>query len=235
MTTVYDGVWADDPVATGLAAASGCPVQPLPPSGEALLASRQSETHLVVLSLPATAYGEPAPWRDALATLERTWFSVLLAGLKDGTLDSLTLHGLGPERGHACKRGLMVAAGIAAFLGFLVAMVPASQLARRLPANIVLERPSGTIWSGQARSLAFQGRPLGEVIDEFNRYSRVPVEIDDATLRALRVSGSFDAYDIETFLGFLESLDGVALQRTATSVRVIRISPPEGAAPPPAR
>ena len=59
------------------------------------------------------------------------------------------------------KRGLMVAAGIAAFLGFLVAMVPASQLARRLPANIVLERPSGTIWSGQARSLAFQGRPLG--------------------------------------------------------------------------
>ena len=85
------------------------------------------------------------------------------------------------------------------------------------------------------RKITFQGRPLGEVIDEFNRYSRVPVEIDDATLRALRVSGSFDADDLETFLGFLESLDGVALQRTATSVRVIRISPPEGAAPPPAR
>jgi transmembrane sensor len=82
------------------------------------------------------------------------------------------------------------------------------------------------------RKITFQGRPLGEVVEEFNRYSRVPVEIDDPTLRALRVSGSFDTNDRETFLGFLESLDGVALQKTATSVRVIRVSPPPGAAPP---
>jgi transmembrane sensor len=75
------------------------------------------------------------------------------------------------------------------------------------------------------RKITFQGRPLGEVVDEFNRYARVPVEIDDPTLRALRVSGSFDAYDMDTFLAFLESLDGVALQRTAASVRVIRVSP----------
>jgi general secretion pathway protein N len=61
------------------------------------------------------------------------------------------------------KRGLFVAAGLAAFLGFLVAMVPASQLARRLPAGIALDGPSGTLWSGQARSLAVQGRPLGAV------------------------------------------------------------------------
>lgn len=59
------------------------------------------------------------------------------------------------------KRGLYVAAGIAAFLGFMVAMVPASQLARRLPANLVLEGVSGTIWSGQARALAVQGRSFG--------------------------------------------------------------------------
>ena len=85
------------------------------------------------------------------------------------------------------------------------------------------------------RKIVFQGRPLGEVVEEFNRYTQVPVEIDDPTLRMLRVSGSFDAYDTETFLGFLESLDGVALQKTATSIRVIRVSPPQGAAPPAAR
>ncbi len=59
------------------------------------------------------------------------------------------------------KRGVLVAAGLAAFLVFLVAMVPASQLARRLPAGIVADGPSGTIWSGRARGLAVAGRPLG--------------------------------------------------------------------------
>jgi hypothetical protein len=100
LAAAYDGVWADHPVATGLAAASGCPARPLPPSGEPLLAARQSGTHLVVLSLPATAYSEPAEWREALAMLEQAWFSVLLAGLRDAAFESLTLHGLGPEHGH---------------------------------------------------------------------------------------------------------------------------------------
>jgi general secretion pathway protein N len=60
-------------------------------------------------------------------------------------------------------RGAYVAAGIAAFLVFLVAMVPASQLARRLPAGISLAGPGGTIWSGHARALSVQGHPLGAV------------------------------------------------------------------------
>ena len=59
------------------------------------------------------------------------------------------------------RRGLFIAAGVAAFLLFLVAMVPASQLAARLPAGVVLDGASGTIWSGRARALAIQGRALG--------------------------------------------------------------------------
>lgn len=59
------------------------------------------------------------------------------------------------------RRGLYAAAGIAAFAVFLVAMVPASQLTRRLPAAVVVEGPAGTIWSGQARSLKVHRRPLG--------------------------------------------------------------------------
>ena len=61
------------------------------------------------------------------------------------------------------RRGAFIAAGIAAFLVFLVAMVPASQLAKRLPPGVVLESAGGTIWSGHARSLSVQGRPLGAI------------------------------------------------------------------------
>lgn len=59
------------------------------------------------------------------------------------------------------KRGVLVAAGVAAFVVCLVAMVPASQVARRLPPGTALAGVSGTIWSGRARALAVNGRPFG--------------------------------------------------------------------------
>jgi general secretion pathway protein N len=59
------------------------------------------------------------------------------------------------------KRGAYAAAGLAAFLVFLIAMVPASQVARRLPPGVALGGLSGTIWSGRARSLAVEEHPLG--------------------------------------------------------------------------
>src|SRR5262245_23274117 len=61
------------------------------------------------------------------------------------------------------KRGVFIAAGIAAFLVFLVAMVPAAQLAGRLPPAIDMAGLGGTIWSGRARSLSIENRPLGAV------------------------------------------------------------------------
>jgi general secretion pathway protein N len=59
------------------------------------------------------------------------------------------------------KRGALIAAGIAAFLVCLVAMIPASQVASRLPPGATLSGVSGTIWSGKARALAVNGRPFG--------------------------------------------------------------------------
>jgi len=58
-------------------------------------------------------------------------------------------------------RGVYVAAGLAAFLVFLVAMVPAHQVARRLPAGVAMDGVSGTVWSGRARNVAVEGRALG--------------------------------------------------------------------------
>jgi transmembrane sensor len=75
----------------------------------------------------------------------------------------------------------------------------------------------------QQRKIAFEQRPLGEVADEFNRYSTIPIEIDDAALRALPISGVFDAYDIDSFVAFLQTLDGVRVERTDARIRVFSV------------
>jgi hypothetical protein len=95
----YDAVWADDPIAAGLAAAGGATVRPLPTSGDFLVEARHGGTQLVALSLPVTAYGDLADWREAITTLERKWIAPLLNGLRNTALESLTLYGLGPDYG----------------------------------------------------------------------------------------------------------------------------------------
>jgi len=61
------------------------------------------------------------------------------------------------------------------------------------------------------------------VADEFNRYGSIPIEIVDAELRALPISGVFDAYDIDTFVAFLQTFDGVRVERTNARIRVFRV------------
>ena len=73
--------------------------------------------------------------------------------------------------------------------------------------------------------IVFDRRPLGEVADEFNRYAAVPFDIADPALRALEISGVFDSADSDSFARFLESLDGVVVERTANRVRVSRVRP----------
>jgi hypothetical protein len=75
-------------------------MRPLPDAGASLLQGSGFKTPLIVAPLPATAYGDLAAWRDAVAALERTWFAPLLAGLKRAALETLTLHGLGPDYGY---------------------------------------------------------------------------------------------------------------------------------------
>jgi transmembrane sensor len=70
------------------------------------------------------------------------------------------------------------------------------------------------------RQIAFDQQPLDEVAGEFNRYNRISFEIDDPKLRALPVSGVFDAYDPTSFAAFLGSLDGVRVERLGTLIRV---------------
>jgi transmembrane sensor len=70
------------------------------------------------------------------------------------------------------------------------------------------------------RRIVFENEPLGEVAEEFNRYGHIAIEIDDEALRSLPISGVFDAYDTDSFAAFLETLNGVVVQKTPTRIRV---------------
>jgi transmembrane sensor len=70
------------------------------------------------------------------------------------------------------------------------------------------------------RQIAFDQRPLGEVAAEFNRYGSVPIVVQNDSLRDLRISGVFNAYDTDSFLAFISRLDGVAIDRTAARILI---------------
>lgn len=70
--------------------------------------------------------------------------------------------------------------------------------------------------------IIFEREPLGEVAAEFNRYGTIPVEIEDAALQRLLVSGTFDAADTESFVAFLQTLPDVRVEKTPVRIRVTR-------------
>jgi transmembrane sensor len=70
------------------------------------------------------------------------------------------------------------------------------------------------------RKIVFERRPLAEVAEEFNRYNAVPFTIDDPALRRLPISGAFDVADVESFAAFLQSLQGVRVEKRPDALRI---------------
>jgi transmembrane sensor len=70
------------------------------------------------------------------------------------------------------------------------------------------------------RQIVFADHPLGEVVDEFNRYGHVTIEIEEEALRSVPITGVFDAYDTDSFVTFLATLDNVVVKRTPTRILV---------------
>ncbi len=96
--TPFRRVRADEPLAAGLARASGGVALPLPATAERWLRAAADEgVELVVLdplNAPAS-YGDAAAWRERLLALERDWFAPLLTALKEGRIGMLTVHAIG--------------------------------------------------------------------------------------------------------------------------------------------
>lgn len=105
----------------------------------------------------------------------------------------------------------------------------------RILGGVIPDRPSSVdIHDAEAwlhGQIAFEGRPLGEVAAEFNRYGSVPMEIDDPSLRAVPVSGVFDSRDSESFLAFLQAMKGVAIEKSPARIRIFIRRPLGSAAP----
>lgn len=91
----YDQVLSDDPLARGLALASGASAAPLPMNAAALLSMPADSGQVLVLldalSAPA-AYGDAQAWSEQAADLEGRWFAPLLAALRAGRVGMITLH-----------------------------------------------------------------------------------------------------------------------------------------------
>lgn len=61
--------------------------------------------------------------------------------------------------------------------------------------------------------LVFEHTPLPRVLEEFNRYNRVQMRVDDAELAQRRISGSFNASDPDSFLAFMRTVANVEVAR----------------------
>lgn len=87
----WSAVWSENPLARGLAMASGIPAETLPASLSALLERIQGDRQLVILDslLPSVLYEDGEAWKAAWQALDRDWFAPLRPLL--GRFDSVSI------------------------------------------------------------------------------------------------------------------------------------------------
>jgi transmembrane sensor len=72
------------------------------------------------------------------------------------------------------------------------------------------------------KRLIFEEMPLSEVAEEFNRYNRRPLAIDDPELQALKISGVYSSTDPASLINFLRNQSSIRVIETENQVRVVR-------------
>ncbi|HEY2464466.1 MAG TPA: FecR family protein [Steroidobacteraceae bacterium] len=72
------------------------------------------------------------------------------------------------------------------------------------------------------KRLVFEETPLRDVAEEFNRYNRRPLSIDDQELEKLRISGVYSSTDPASLINFLRSQNSMRVIETEKQVRVLR-------------
>ena len=71
------------------------------------------------------------------------------------------------------------------------------------------------------KRLIFEETPLNQVAEEFNRYNRRPLAIDDAELQTLKISGVYSSTDPASLINFLRSQKSINVIETENQVRVV--------------
>ena len=72
------------------------------------------------------------------------------------------------------------------------------------------------------KRLIFEETPLSDVAEEFNRYNRRPLSIDDGDLEKLKISGVYSSTDPASLINFLRSQNSIQVVETEKQVRVLR-------------
>ena len=92
--TDFDGMWSSNPLALGLAHASGVPTHPVPVTASAFFDHAAADTsHLIVLEdlLGPVQYENGEAYRKALNGLDSRWFAPLRAALASGKISQLRI------------------------------------------------------------------------------------------------------------------------------------------------
>lgn len=87
--------------------------------------------------------------------------------------------------------------------------VPSTALATTQPL------PSSERTAQRAPRLMFNNTPLSDVVDRFNHYSRVQMEIADPDLAQRSVGGNFDADNAESFINLLSTSGDIRVERVS--------------------
>lgn len=84
------------------------------------------------------------------------------------------------------------------------------------PTNVTV----ATAWTQQ--KLVFESAPLGEVVDEFNRYNRRQLIIEDSQLNEFHISGVFASTDSSRLVEFLKQRFAVGVEEDEDEIRISR-------------
>jgi transmembrane sensor len=70
------------------------------------------------------------------------------------------------------------------------------------------------------QKIMFERQTLQSVVSEFNRYGPTQFVIEDSEAAALTISGIFNAYDLESFVLYLQTINGLQVHQEPNLIRI---------------
>jgi transmembrane sensor len=153
--------------------------------------------------------------RDATARAVGTQFNVRIAG--ESTLVSVVEGVVDVREVSAAEEVLRLHKGEEAAVATSHAMADQESARVRKMAHAAPLR--AVAWT--RGRVEFDGTPLVDVLDEFQRYRQFQVSVAEP-LRQMRLTGSFDAQDLESALAYIATLPNVVVETTGAHSFVIR-------------
>ena len=96
----------------------------------------------------------------------------------------------------------------------------------RAPARVTADVAAATSWT--SGRVIFRGLPLGQAIDEVNRYSPHKIRLAAQAVADVPVSGSFETGDVDAFVSAVSDLHGLTARKSPDGAIVLDANPVRG-------